>query len=263
MFVMERAQVLVAVDQSQSAIVPVLKLGMILLPVQGASGPHYALPRKGNGTLRLALFSVEAEPMPCRNLLQEDHDGAHVVDCIVGVRDCEDGVVIYPRGAIQIQSLPRSWSPWLQRIAVQVLHADQESVLNQALAQTLHVTTSCGWKRLPAARRCCGKPQGVALTDGKWFFLDLPCCTPRMSTPTSRLCFATAARRAEGAHVSPWAFRLGENIRCGDHQRSCRLAGCVNWRRRWNHRIWKLIDRLPEQQSVELYRSTRLFRAPC
>ena len=36
--------------------VTMLKLGMILRPVQGASGLHDALPRKGNDTLRLAFF---------------------------------------------------------------------------------------------------------------------------------------------------------------------------------------------------------------
>ena len=55
--------------------------------------------------------------------------------------DGEDGVVIIPRGNIQIQINPSvlvALSPGLlQRIAVQVLHADQESVLNQALAQLL------------------------------------------------------------------------------------------------------------------------------
>ena len=56
MFVMERGQVLVAVDQSQNATVTILKLGMILLPVQCASGLHDALPCKGIDTLRLALF---------------------------------------------------------------------------------------------------------------------------------------------------------------------------------------------------------------
>ena len=71
MFVMERAQVLVAVDLSQNAI---SKLGMILLPVQGACGLHDALPRKGNDTLRLAFLGVEAEPKPRRDLLQGDHE---------------------------------------------------------------------------------------------------------------------------------------------------------------------------------------------
>ena len=67
MFVMERAQVLVAVDKSQNATVTILKLGMILLPVQGASGLHDALPRKGNDTTPPCLFfGVEAEPMPRR-----------------------------------------------------------------------------------------------------------------------------------------------------------------------------------------------------
>ena len=56
--------------------------------------------------------------------------------------------------------------------------------------------------------------------------------------------------------------RLSEDICRGDHQGSCRLAGCVNWRRVPNHRIGKTVDRLPEQQCFELYRSTGLFRAP-
>ena len=84
MFAMERAQVLVAVDGSQNTTVTILKLGMILLPVQGASGLHDALRRKGNDTLRLDFFGVEAEPMPRRDLFEGDHDSAHVVNCIVG-----------------------------------------------------------------------------------------------------------------------------------------------------------------------------------
>ena len=113
---------------------------MILLPVKGASGLHDALPRKGNDTLRLAFF--EAETMPRCDILEGDHDSAYVVDYIVGVPgNGKDSAIVNPCEAIQIQITPSVLvvlTPgWLQRIAVEVLHADQAPVLDQVLAQFL------------------------------------------------------------------------------------------------------------------------------
>ena len=66
-----------------------------------------ALLRKGNDTLRLAFFGVEAEPMPRRDLLQGDHGSTYVVNCIVGVPgDGKGSVIVNPCGAIQIQITP-------------------------------------------------------------------------------------------------------------------------------------------------------------
>ena len=92
--------------------------------------------------MRLPFFGIEAEPMPRSHLLQGDRDGACVVNCIVGVAgDGKHNVIVNPCGAIQNEIKPSvlvAPTPgWLQRIAVKVLHADQEPVLNHALAQFL------------------------------------------------------------------------------------------------------------------------------
>ena len=83
--------------------------------------------------------------MPRRNLLQGDHDGAYVVNWTVGVPgDGKDSVIVNPCPMMWSHPDPNHpsvlvvhTSCWLQRIAVKVLHADQEPVLNQALAQFL------------------------------------------------------------------------------------------------------------------------------
>ena len=138
MFVMERAQVLVAVDKSQTAIVTVLKLGMILLPVEGAPGLHDPSPK-----MSVQLFLMLTQN-PCRaaTLSRVTMMVRMLWDCIVGIRgDGEDGEVMYPSGAIQTQLNPSVLvvltPSCLQRIAVEVLHADREKLLNQALAQFL------------------------------------------------------------------------------------------------------------------------------
>ena len=83
--------------------------------------------------------------MSCRDLLQGDHDGVYVVDCIVGVpSDGENGPVVNPSGGVQVQLsplVPVALSPGLvKRFSVQILHANQESLGDQVFAQLLYET---------------------------------------------------------------------------------------------------------------------------
>ena len=82
---------------------------------------------------------LKAETIPCRNPLQGDHDGAYVMDCIVGVpSDGEHGVSSTQVGPSRPTQplIPIALSPGLAtRVSVQILHANQESLGNQAFAQ--------------------------------------------------------------------------------------------------------------------------------
>ena len=111
--------------------------------------------------------------MPRRDLLQGDHDCANVVNCIVGVPgDGKDSVIVNPCGATQIQITPSVLvvpNPgWLQRIAVEVLHADQEPVLNQALPQFLDDT--CHAPQRPVCRYvpCGGHERKCRCANQQW-----------------------------------------------------------------------------------------------
>ena len=100
---MECAQVFVAVNQPQDALVSISELGVVLLPIQGTLGIHDALACKRDDTLRLSLLCIEAEPMPCRHRFQNDHYGADVVDNVIWVSsNGENCMVVDPSGTIQV-----------------------------------------------------------------------------------------------------------------------------------------------------------------
>ena len=85
-----------------------------------------------------------------------------------------------------------------------------------------------------AARRCCGNPHGVALTESKVVF-SRPAFLHSQDV-NANLSYLFRKSRATGRGCPRPTLGLllrteGENICRGDHQRSCRLAGCVNWRR--------------------------------